>query len=272
MIAKFIKIFILIFAVIGEAHAGHLAAYIYADEGTCEECIKQTELSLRAELASEYLIKRIKAIEILESDWQHDAALLVIPGGIATPYAKLLNGEGNAVIRAFVEQGGSFLGICAGGYYGCAMIEFARGTKEEVIGARELAFFPGTTIGPALAPHDYYSERGARAAKITWTDHNSTAHVSTLYYNGGGYFTDACSYVSTQIVATYDGLLDNPAAIIETPVEKGVAILSGVHFEYNSYILPRIEKNLGSSLGVLESQRKSLLRFILSRLRLNLSF
>lgn len=50
----------------------------------------------------------------------------------------------------FVTQGGSYLGLCAGAYYACARVEFEPGTPLEVVGDRELAFFPGIAQGAAF--------------------------------------------------------------------------------------------------------------------------
>ncbi|MCA9506953.1 MAG: hypothetical protein KC505_00850 [Myxococcales bacterium] len=245
--------------------------FIYADKGTCMECVVETEKSLSNEL-SNYSIKRIMADELLMSRWQGEAALLVIPGGRATPYAELLNGKGNDLIRQFVEGGGSVLGLCAGGYYGGAFVEFAKDTTMEVVRKHELAFFPGTVIGPVLADYDYYSESGARAARIKWIGVGESLYErkATLYYNGGGYFAQANEYPKTSVIATYEGVHNNPAAIIEVLVAQGVAILSGVHFEYNCSVLNRIDWELNNFIEEYNCQRRELLRNVLSRLGLKL--
>ena len=50
----------------------------------------------------------------------------------------------------YVKSGGSYLGLCAGAYYGCARVVFEPGTPLEVVGGRELQFFPGTARGAAF--------------------------------------------------------------------------------------------------------------------------
>lgn len=69
-----------------------------------------------------------------------------MPGGADLPYCKKLNGEGNRRIRQFIEQGGAYLGICAGAYYGCAELNFV-GRDYSVNGNRELALFNGIAKG-----------------------------------------------------------------------------------------------------------------------------
>ena len=63
-------------------------------------------------------------------------------------YCSILNGAGNRKIEQFVQQGGTYIGFCAGGYYGSSKCEFEVGDKYlQVIGDRELAFFPGICRG-----------------------------------------------------------------------------------------------------------------------------
>lgn len=54
------------------------------------------------------------------------------------------------VCAEFVHAGGRYLGLCAGAYYGCARVVFEPGTPLEVVGDRELAFFPGIARGAAF--------------------------------------------------------------------------------------------------------------------------
>ncbi|EFJ50700.1 hypothetical protein VOLCADRAFT_88490 [Volvox carteri f. nagariensis] len=89
-----------------------------------------------------------------------------MPGGADLPYCKHLNGHGNRLLRDYVAGGGSYLGICAGAYYACRRVEFEVGGPLEVVGDRELCFFPGAARGPAYPGFDYLSERGAQAAPI----------------------------------------------------------------------------------------------------------
>jgi hypothetical protein len=49
----------------------------------------------------------------------------------------------------FVNSGGSYLGLCAGAYYACSSVQFEQGSRLQVLGDRELAFFPGIACGAA---------------------------------------------------------------------------------------------------------------------------
>jgi putative intracellular protease/amidase len=45
-----------------------------------------------------------------------DFRVLIIPGGVGGTQGKALGAEGRAAVRAFVEDGGTFVGVCAGCY------------------------------------------------------------------------------------------------------------------------------------------------------------
>lgn len=152
-----------------------------------------------------------------------------MPGGRDIPYHKKFTGKINHEIKQFVEVGGSYLGICAGGYYGAASIAFDQGGPLEVVGERELSFFPGIAIGPAYTDKRfvYASEEGARIAKLSYKD-----RIVDNYFNGGCYFQDADHYESVEVIARYAELPTSPAAIVKCSVGKGVALLIGTHPEH----------------------------------------
>ena len=158
-------------------------------------------------------------------------------------YCRSLNGEGNQRIDQYVRRGGAYLGFCAGGYYGTARCEFETGNRMlEVVGPRELSFFPGTCRGCAFKGFVYHSEAGAKAVELNV---NKEAFKGGLvpqrfrsYYNGGGVFVDAGKYVDkgVEILASYAGSLDvdggvGTAAVIYCKVGKGGALLTGPHPE-----------------------------------------
>lgn len=178
----------------------------------------------------------------MKEPWPSTCALLVIPGGADSGYCRILNGHGNRRIQTYVNSGGSYLGLCAGGYYGSSKCEFEVGRKGwEVVGERELAFYPGICRGLAFKGFVYGSEKGARAAKLNV---NSDALAGTSggfnsYYNGGGVFVDAASFKSqsVEILATYEEELavdagKPKAAVVFRKVGEGAALLTGPHPEY----------------------------------------
>lgn len=252
----------------------HDTVYIYAGAGTAKRSLKQTETTLRSLLNDNYEVSYIFPEQLIADYWETQTALLVIPAGADIPYAQALDGAGNQKIRSFVEQGGAYLGLCAGGYYAGAFVDFAKGTALEVQGERELAFFPGTVRGPFLAPYDYASESSARAAQIFWQDalEFEKNTLFTLYYNGGGYFVDAQTKDQVTVLASYDSEGLYPA-IIECQVGSGIAILSGVHFEHDPNLLDADDPYLQQIIPTLSqenSKRLKLVQHLLKRLGLQL--
>lgn len=156
------------------------------------------------------------------------AKLFVMPGGADLYYAEKLNGAGNAAIRRYVENGGVYLGICAGAYYACAEIEWAKGTVQEISGPRELAFFPGRAVGPVaewIEGGDVEKSWHA-APEIIYDDghYKMEAHV---HYSAGPVFVPAGGGGFT-VLARYAG---GGNAIVESPVGAGKAVLCGPHIE-----------------------------------------
>ena len=75
--------------------------------------------------------------------WRDDAALIAFGGGFDLGFVQALGDQGQAHVRDYVRLGGSYLGFCAGGYFGADYIEFDKGGPDEVVGPRQLKFFPG---------------------------------------------------------------------------------------------------------------------------------
>ena len=109
---------------------------VYADEGVAQRSLRQTVKGLNELISDHSLkVKTIRHTDLLNHSWEQDCALIVFPGGRDIPYHDKLNGKGNARIKEFVENGGSFLGICAGAYYGSGYVEFEKGYPLEVCGS-----------------------------------------------------------------------------------------------------------------------------------------
>ena len=158
-------------------------------------------------------------------------------------YCRSLNGEGNRRIEQYVRRGGAYLGFCAGGYYGTARCEFEIGNRVlEVVGPRELSFFPGICRGCAFIGFVYHSEAGAKAVELKVDNESFKSGVVPQtfrsYYNGGGVFVDAAKYADkgVEILASYVNPLDvdggdSAAAVVYCKVGEGGALLTGPHPE-----------------------------------------
>lgn len=209
------------------------------------ESVRHVLYTLRRLLASHYAVIPVTGDAVIKEPWMATCAMLVMPGGADLGYCKTLNGEGNRRIIQYVRRGGAYLGLCAGGYYGCKRCEFEIGNKQlEVIGDRELAFYPGICRGLAFPGFVYHSEAGARASELK-VNKLAFGMVGTLpavfhsYYNGGGVFVDApiFSAQGVEILASYTEDLhvdpgEGSAAVVYCKVGDGGAILTGPHPEF----------------------------------------
>jgi glutamine amidotransferase-like uncharacterized protein len=174
------------------------------------------------------------------------------------------NCAAQATIKSkYVAEGGSFLGICAGSYYGSSYVEFDKSGPLEVLGDRELKFFSGKAIGPVLAPYDYKTQSGSRAAELRTTF--QSAQTLALYYNGGGFFENAEGYPNTKVLAYYANRLP---AIISTTYGKGNVILSGVHFEYDPGTMSDQDQHIKPLLSPLRKSNTKRLSLITEILKI----
>ena len=136
------------------------------------------------------------------------------------------------------------MGFCAGGYFASSFCDFERGNKQlEVIGKRELAFFPGTCRGLAFAGFRCGSEAGARAVRLKVNTEGLSGIEAPdeflSYYNGGGVFVDAPKFEDQgiQVLASYESDLkvdpgEGKAAVVFCQIEQGAAVLTCTHPEY----------------------------------------
>ena len=208
------------------------------------ECVRQCLYTLRRLLAPHYAVTPVTGDMILKEPWTSTCALLVIPGGADLEYCRILNGAGNRTIEQFVRRGGAYLGFCAGGYYGSKRCEFEVGNKTlQVIGDRELSFFPGTCRGCAFPGFVYHSDAGARATELNVSKEalsvGAVPDVFKSYYNGGGVFVDAPLYADkgVEVLASYTEKVHvdsgrGTAAVVYCKVGDGSVILTGTHPEF----------------------------------------
>jgi glutamine amidotransferase-like uncharacterized protein len=233
---------------------------IYNDEGVGTRARVEVQRALARIVPEDlYQVRSADALELGDPAWVPRASLLVVPGGADIPYDQKLRGGANRNIRSFVEGGGSYLGLCAGAYYGCAKVEFDKGGPLEVCQDRELCFFPGSAVGPAFGTYSYSNEQGACAAGIEWCSVNRpiTPNVLRVYFNGGCFFRDPSLYPQVQTIARYTELPEKPAAMVICQVGKGRALLCGAHPEYSHAVFEVADPHLSKILGALKESEES---------------
>ncbi len=202
--------------------------FLYKDEGASIESLDHLWFSLKKLIRKTAVA--IDAKTIIQGNWKQNCSILIVPGGRDRLFHQALFPEGTRQIREFVEQGGTYLGICAGAYFASAKVEFEKGGELEIVDKRDLGFFPGIAIGPAygrLGEFHYDASIGARIGRLLFPDGTKMP----VYFHGGNIFQDAHKYPNVEILARYEDLPGQPAAIISCKVGKGKAILSGVHME-----------------------------------------
>jgi glutamine amidotransferase-like uncharacterized protein len=122
-----------------------------------------------------------------------------------------------------------------------------------------LDFFQGTASGPALAPYSHNSNKGARAARLVLPN-GEVQHA--IFYYAGSLFKANPLPKNTSVLARYQDLPNQPAAIVKTKVGAGTAVLSGVHFEYDPALLNRDDKYLPSIITALEQHQQEREQFL----------
>jgi biotin--protein ligase len=198
---------------------------IYRDDTTCKMSVEFIlDCILKYARTGRFNVKIVTDDDICNKDWEKTAQMLIFPRGDFLQYHLNLKAIGCQKIRNFVENGGIFLGVSAGGYLGAKKIEFL--TEENLYAySHGLAFFPGMAKGSLLRLCD----RGCDcAAKV------KVANDSFFcYYGNGCAFVDAEKFENVEILGTY-GDEENLPAIILCKVGSGIAVLSGVNFEIES--------------------------------------
>lgn len=251
---------------------------VYNGLGTTPGSVKHTVDTLRYFLEPHYAVNTVSSKTLQHEPWQTKTSALVFPGGADLPYVKECR-HIIPLIKDFVsKQGGTFVGFCAGGYFGSSRVEFCQGDLTmEVTGNRDLQFFPGIARGPAYSGFEYKSEIGARATPVNVNDGTSFF----TYYNGGSVFVDADKYDNVEVLAHYSENTDvpysdisdpsiKPAAVVLCSVGNGKALLTGPHPEFIPTLLEKaldIESlpNILDTLKKNEPKRLEFMHHILSK-------
>ena len=254
---------------------GVMNILVYSGRGTSQSMIAHTFTTLRKHVGNNYDIQQISSVNILKDPWANSTALLVIPGGRDLPYVEDLSSIGTSYIRKYVENGGNYLGICAGAYFASSRVEFEKNRKEyTVIGDRDLALSISVAKGSIVQDFTYDSEQGAKTLSILNCQDES---ISDCYVNGSPYFEYRNEIPSNESIIAYYVIpeLDSKPlklpAIIQCKLGSGTAILSGPHIEYDPELAINGSKVLNDSISLRNECRVELIRDVFKRLGLKLN-
>jgi glutamine amidotransferase-like uncharacterized protein len=208
---------------------------IFNDKGSDKRSVQELLNCFKLVYKNKFEIIQINSNYILSGNLESNN-LLIIGGGYDLGYLECLGEHGCLEIRKFVQSGGFYLGICAGAYFASNYIEFDLNGELEVKGERFLKLFNGKAIGPLNKFQYVDNDNYSIAARILLNDIDLNLYQ---YLNGGCYFEPfdlnykqiACYQHSTKITSLNE---DKKIAILECNVEKGIVLLSGVHFEYDA--------------------------------------
>jgi glutamine amidotransferase-like uncharacterized protein len=89
-----------------------ISVALYDDVGATSS---KEKFALAAEKSDRFKLERLKADDIRAGKLK-DFKVVVLPGGSGSKQGNTLGDEGREKIRAFVKDGGGYIGVCAGAY------------------------------------------------------------------------------------------------------------------------------------------------------------
>ncbi len=166
------------------------------------------------------------AADLNDGSFRHLVRAVYFPGGWAADYVRDIDADGARELQDFVENGGGYLGICAGSYYAARRIRW-----EGVSYPYDLDLFPGVPRGPLqeLAPWPHWTE-----ARLELNpDHPITRGLvperSVLYY--GGPALDPRPDSGAVVLARF--AKNDAPAVVALERGRGRVFLSAAHLEYD---------------------------------------
>ncbi len=176
--------------------------------------------------------------DVVDGSINQDYDLIWFPGGFAAEYKNLIPNHDN--INLFVDQGGIFVGSCAGAYYASSILRWL-GTDNPY----PLKLFEGKAIGP-LSGEIGWGEIATFSLEPRHPVNNEFGSAIDMYYFDGPYF-EADDPSSIQILARY--AINNEPAVIAGRYGTGKFLLLGPHPELGGYTPESPDFNLDGGEG-----------------------
>jgi glutamine amidotransferase-like uncharacterized protein len=196
------------------AHAAPAGtALVYDGPGVCDDRCDQAASAVaeRAGLKIRWVTpEQLRSTD--PAELFRDAAVWIQPGGNAIDAAHALRAKGLERIRDYIQDGGAYLGFCAGAFLADKTVN-----DEETLAG--LGIIPVSTF-------DYPADHGEWGTILPF---RWNGQKRSVYFNGGGSFKVPSGMLGVEVFARYadDGL---PAAI-QTTFGAGRVVVSGPHPE-----------------------------------------
>ena len=194
---------------------------VYNGKGACKEGCA----SAIARIARQVVLKvRYINSKTLTAESLQGASVYIQPGGDALDVLKVVSPEQLELIREFIADGGSYLGICAGAFLADTYVD----DDKKVLG---LGILPGETI-------DYHSPRpdpqppepNEEILPTTWIEGllPGIAGPRQMYFSEGTGFRLRPASASLEVLSLY---ADGTPSAVRFVHGAGKVLLTGVHPE-----------------------------------------
>ena len=185
---------------------------------------------------SERVIHACDGHEFVPRAWK-DSDLLIFPGGKCSSWDEIISNDSLDQLMDWFKKGGRIWAVCAGSYY-CSK----KSKYYDLCKLRKISLFSGLCEGPALS-------EDIKVVKVKWVRDNTEGYVAII---GGGVFIPKEKKKNKyEVLATYEG----QAVVLRCEKEKGVGILSTLHWEFNSEHLEVLRSNPEREKDIIEMQK-----------------
>ncbi|CAH8670048.1 unnamed protein product [Heterobilharzia americana] len=197
----------------------HKLVQVYNDLGASERCLIHLKKAFQQCSTLSFSSEEVNATILNQQNNTIAPDLICFGGGYDLGYLTSLKVSGCLKLHDYIQNhGGKYLGICAGAYFAC------------------------TASGPVYPGFQYNSENGSYAVPIHATSKDLNPQTTVVYYNGGCTF-GSVNWDNSQVLYEYSD--SGKPAIIASKLGSGYGILSGVHFEYDPFLLEKQIGNVG---------------------------
>jgi glutamine amidotransferase-like uncharacterized protein len=157
--------------------------------------------------------------------------LVAVPGGWADDYRVDLGNSGMNQIRSFVEEGGAYVGMCAGAFLACEETVWTEDDYTEYL-HYGLSLFGGSGIGPIVGIADWpdivITEISVNTSLEEFGLGGELESRSVMYYGGPYFVLDGSQNVT--VLSRYE--YNDEPAMVAFEYGAGRVFLSGPHPEW----------------------------------------